>query len=104
MPLEIEKQYYIIEMVQAELGAKESTKAFYLKNNLTLNHEHNYWHQVQGEMAASNTEWAHFVIWTIKELKIVSVQKDPKWVATNLPKLQNFYINELLPHFYSREE
>ena len=94
----------ISEMVKAELGVKDSVKGFYLDKNFTLNQEHNYWHQVQGEMAATNTQWAHFVVWTVKELKIILVQQDPKWVESNLSKLQYFYENELLPNFYCREE
>ena len=92
------------EMTQAELKGKQSMKGFYLMRDLSLNVEHNYWHQVQAEMAAASTNWAHFVICTTKELKIILVKKDNQWMEHNLNKLQDFYLNELIPRFYGKEE
>lgn len=94
----------IHEMIQMELKDKDSVKGFYLTKSLSLNSKHNYWHQVQAEMAATNTMWAHFVIWTNKELKFIHVEKDSKWMEQNIPKLEEFYMNELMPHFFSKEE
>jgi hypothetical protein len=94
----------INEMVQAELNDKESKKGFYLTKTLSLNNQHNYWHQVQAEMAATKTIWAHFVIWTTKDLKIILVKKNQEWMEQNLPKLKYFYLNELMPYIYRKEE
>jgi hypothetical protein len=58
------------------------------------------WHQVQGEIIGANVQWADFVIWTKKDLRIIRVLKDVSW-ATNIEKLSDFYINVLLPKFYT---
>ena len=84
----------INEMVQAELNDKESKKAFNLTKTLNLNCQHNYWGQVQAEMAATKFNWAHFVTWTTKDLKIILVKKNPEWMEQNLPKLKHFYNKE----------
>eukprot|EP00795_Rhopilema_esculentum_P003856 gene3856-15155_t len=41
------------EMIQAELKGKSELKSFYLTAKNELNRRHEYWHQVQGEMAAA---------------------------------------------------
>ena len=65
---------------------------------------HNYWHQVQAEIVAVNVSWAHFVIWTTKDIGIVRVERDLDWEKVSLPILEYFYINELLPSCYIRED
>ena len=86
----------IAEIIEKEVGNKTSNN-FYLNSDGTINERHNYWHQVQGEMTAANVTWAHFVIWTTKELKYISVCQNISWAETNISKLKDFYINEFLP-------
>ena len=38
--------------------------AFYLNSDGCLKKEHNYYYQVQGEMAVKGCKWAHFTTWT----------------------------------------
>ncbi len=68
----------------------------------SLSKNHNYWHQVQAVMAAVGVSWAHFVLWTTKETHIVKVEMDPEWKRTCIPLLEDFYLNELLPRFYTK--
>jgi len=51
-----------------------------------------------------NVSWAHFVIWTTKDIGIVKVERDVDWEKVSLPILEYFYINELLPSCYIRED
>ena len=81
------RNHTITEIMKEEVENK-TTSNFYLKRNGTLNENHNYWHQVQGEMISSNATWAHFVIWTTKEVKAIYVSQSTSWSETNIPKLR----------------
>lgn len=83
--------------MKEEVENKKKTSNFYLKRDRTLNENHNYWHQVEGEMISANATWAHFVIWTTKEVKAFYVSQSTSWAETNIPKLKDFYANEFLP-------
>ena len=50
------------EMIQSELKEKMCLNSFYLTKLGKINTNHPYWHQVQGEMAATNLEWADFAL------------------------------------------
>ena len=78
----------IEEMSNAELKGKSERKSFYLTAGKELNRHHEYWHQVQGEMAAACVSWAHFVVWTNVDFKSVRVEKDPLWENTFPPFYQ----------------
>ena len=88
------------EMIQSELKEKMCLNSFYLTKLGQMNTDHPYWHQVQGEMAATNLEWANFTLWTQKDFRILRIQKCNNWKIDHLPKLKHFYLNVLLPQFY----
>ena len=85
------------EMLQDKLKGQENAASFFVTKKGELKEAHNYWHQVQGEMVAANVSWAHFVIWTTKELKVIYVSRYNGWAETNIPKLTEFFIREFLP-------
>ena len=89
-------------MIKTELHNKLEKKDFFLKHDGSLNQKHSYWHQVQGEIYAAKVQWADFVIWTKKDLRVVRVAKDEAWIA-NIEKLCDFYINILLPECYTSD-
>jgi len=94
----------INEIIDTELNGKEEKDSFYLTKFIKMQKNHNYWHQVQAEIVAVNVSWAHFVIWTTKDIGIVRVERDLDWEKVSLPILEHFYINELLPSCYIRED
>ena len=47
-----------------------------MTRNLHLNKKHPYWHQVQAEMVSVGVNWAHFVVWTKTDIKIIHVEED----------------------------
>ena len=63
-------------MLEKECATDSQEKKFFLTKDLQLNPAHDYWHQVQAEMAVLETTWAHFVVWTTKDLAIIKVDKD----------------------------
>ena len=54
-------------------------------------------------MVAACVSWAHFVVWTNLDCKILYVEKDPLWEETFVPILSAFYLNDLLPSCYVQE-
>ncbi|XP_065068318.1 uncharacterized protein LOC135693705 [Rhopilema esculentum] len=90
------RDHTVAEIIKEEVENKRST-SFYLKLDATLNESHSYWHQVQGEMIAADATWAHFVVWTTREIKVIYVSRSTSWAETNIPKLKDFYANEFLP-------
>ena len=94
---------HIYEILNSELKEKEKKDSFYLAKDKKLHKEHNYWFQVQAEMAAVGAEWAHFVIWTTKGIEIIEVERDINWEEQYLPLLAKFYLNELLPSICTDE-
>ena len=97
------RDFTIADMIKNELGEKQEKKDFCLKLDGTLNQRHTYWHQIQAEILATNVNWADFVVWTSKDYKVIRVLKDENWGPTNIPKLETFYINVLLPTCYISE-
>lgn len=77
-----------------------SSDKFYIKKNeegkYELRKEHNYWHQVQGQLHITGRNLCFFVVWTTKDILILHIRKDPAW-ADNLLLLQDFYIHHTIP-------
>ena len=90
-------------IIQNELPDGFKGSSFYLEKDGHLRENHEYWHQVQAEMASIGVNWAHFVLWTLKETYYTQVIRDPNWEKTSLPLLQDFYLNELFPTFYTED-
>ena len=94
----------IPEMLEFEKEKDPSLRDFFLDEQFQLNKSHNYWDQVQGEIAALDSYWAHFVVWTKKDMLVNMVYRDDSWAVKNLPKLESFYLNQLLPECFTTEE
>ncbi len=68
------------------------------ESNLQLKVTSKYYCQVQGEMAIKQVNLCHFVVWTPKDMAIITVKFDDSyWYETLLPTLQKFYENRILP-------
>jgi hypothetical protein len=52
---------------------------------------HDYYHQVQGQMFATNTSRCDFVVWTPNFCWITEVKADLEWRDDKLPRLDQFY-------------
>lgn len=94
------RNFTVEEMVMKELSGKHSKKGFYLTSEFQVNRSHQYWHQVQAQIFATNARIAHFVVWTCKDFRIIQVEKDTSWARSNIPKLTDFYINVLLKRLF----
>ena len=88
--LEVKCPFYVRDRHFMEL--KRSGKLpTYITADFRLNREHDYYHQVQGELYATGASWCDFVMWTTKGCLIIRVYPNPLWVAECIPKLMAFY-------------
>ncbi|CAJ1057874.1 uncharacterized protein LOC114552703 [Xyrichtys novacula] len=69
-------------------------------DSLTLKQTHHYWHQIQGNLHLTGASTCHLVVWTLADLVLVPVVKDPTW-ARNIDILETFYRDCFLPKILS---
>lgn len=61
-----------------------------------LRKNHDYWHQVQGQMFVTKRKCCFFVVWTTKQVIILKISRDEAW-EVNLHILQDFYFYHIFP-------
>lgn len=97
---------YVLE-VKCPYSFKDSTisdasenKLFCLRkctdDSYELRPDHVYWHQVQGQMYLTNRSHCYFVVWTLKDAKIITIKLDLNY-ATRIQELRDFYYTHMLP-------
>ena len=70
---------------------------------LQLNCNHNYFYQIQGQMAISEKKKCILVVYTLKDLKIFPIEYDENFVNLELiPRLNKFYAEIYLPFLRSK--
>ena len=62
-----------------------------------LDRAHNHYHQIQGQLFATEAKWCDLVTWAPKFIKIILVYPDWGWYRRNLPVLKKFYREFLEP-------
>jgi hypothetical protein len=78
-------------------------KNFFLDENGLLKESHNFYDQVQGQMALTGTSKCYFVTFTEKELHHQIIDFDAlRWENTK-EILRNFFFNTILPEILSGE-
>ena len=66
--------------------------------NARLKRSHNYFAQVQGQMAITGRHWCHFVLYTKIGLSVEMILFDENfWNTELLPALEAFYTNCVAP-------
>ncbi|KAF0705489.1 SWIM-type domain-containing protein, partial [Aphis craccivora] len=61
-----------------------------------INFQHDYYAQIQGQLHILNRTVCYLVIWTLKDLVIVEIQKDLAW-NENINKIIKFYFDQFIP-------
>ena len=75
-------------------------KGFYLERSndcLSLSPTHDYFYQVQGQLAVCNRSYCDFVCWTPHGLYVERVKRDTEFYAKIKPKLDDFFVQVVLP-------
>ena len=63
-----------------------------------LKQTHNYYYQIQGQLAITQLPWCDFVAWTPHGISIERIERDINlWQQNILPKLKVFYHEYLIP-------
>ena len=66
-------------------------------SGLELNQKHNYFYQVQGQLAITRRPWCDFVVWTPKGMLVERIRFDPKFWEDIKSKLVRFHREAILP-------
>ena len=71
------------------------TVPFLLKTdvNLTLDRKHDYFYQIQGQLFCTGAATCDLVVYTFKDLKCISIDRDEPFITDMVSKLQEFYNN-----------
>lgn len=70
----------------------------YVADEIKLKRNHNYFYQVQGQMAISGIKWCDFVVYTFESIFVERIAFDETlWCNNMLPSLLQFYRNYGLP-------
>ncbi|XP_061197004.1 uncharacterized protein LOC133205251 [Saccostrea echinata] len=63
---------------------------------LHLRENHDYWHQVQGQLYLTGTTCCDFVVWTPVSMEVIRILRDELW-EIHLKNMIEFYFNVFLP-------
>ena len=94
--LEVKCPYSVRFLHYADMLAANNLPR-YITSDFELDTNHDYYHQVQGQLYATQAAWCDFVMWTTKSTLITRVYPSRDWVAECIPKLSSYYINHYLP-------
>lgn len=59
--------------------------------NITLRKTHDYYYQIMGTLFCTGRQWADLVVWTLKDMKIIRLERDESFMKTLTEKLTAFY-------------
>ena len=68
----------------------------YIAPPLLLSKTHPYYHQVQGELAATGATWCDFFVWSPQQVLTLRVLPDKSWQETLLPQIKRYYKEKIL--------
>ena len=85
----------------------ESNSITFLEKNahgiIELKSKHNYYAQIQGQLAISWRKMCILIVFTLKDLQIFEINFDPDFIERELlPSLDNFFMNVYLPFLTSK--
>ncbi|KAJ8939926.1 hypothetical protein NQ314_010950 [Rhamnusium bicolor] len=99
--IEIKCPYKFREkLMTEELQTDHSYIVYCDGDELVLNKNHEYYHQIQGNLTICDWELCYLFIWTPRENFLFEVYRDKDWIV-NLKLLENFYLQEYLSYIIS---
>ncbi|SMN01597.1 hypothetical protein SPONL_2142 [uncultured Candidatus Thioglobus sp.] len=96
--LEIKSPYTARDMTVRE--ACEKIPSFYCKvtdSGIELQHNHNYYFQVQGQLAITGASWCDFCVYTSLGIEVERIFPDQSFWCNTLQKLETFYNLHCVP-------
>lgn len=80
------------------IAAKKNICLAFVDEKLSLKKTHDYFYQIQGQLAIANREFCDLVVYADKDMHIERIPRDvATWEGVMLPKLKQFYLECLLP-------
>lgn len=70
---------------------------------ISLQNNHPYFDQIQGQMYLTGAVKCYFVVYTTKELFVTEINKNDNW-EFNIDNLVNLYVQYMLPHLIRTEQ
>ena len=68
-----------------------------------LSHSHQYYDQVQGQLAICKSKYCDFVCWTTQGLHVERIFQDEDYLLRSLPILKKFFCEYLLPEILTQK-
>ena len=93
--LEIKCPYKIRDLKSNTLGQLQRYLP-YLVYPGGLRKESQYYHQVQGQLFATEAEWCDFFIWAPATSLRLRIYPDEQWKLNIFPRIHNFYLSKIL--------
>ena len=84
------KQFMLLVWIDHSIVSRKNGKP-------KLKHTHNYYYQVQGQLAITGRLWCDFIIYTAKDICVERILFDSEFWSSMEAKLVDFYINCVLP-------
>ena len=72
-----------------------------IDEKVKLKRNHNYYYQVQGQLAITKRPWCDFVVWTLIDHSVERIYFDSEFWLSTATKLQNFFINAVIPELFT---
>ena len=96
--LEIKCPYSARDMTPVQ--AAEKLPLFFCKvvnGNLSLKRNHNYYFQVQGQLAITHAKWCDFCVYTPHGFSVERITFDESFWKSVVHKLDDFYFKYIIP-------
>ena len=93
-------------MTPAEAAKKIKNFMSTLKEDgtLALKVTHEYYYQVQGQMALTGAKWCDFIIYTKKGVSVQRICFDEQFWKAQVRLLSSFFLSYFLPKFIELKE
>ena len=63
------------------------------QDKLQLDHKHDYFYQIQGQLLCSQRKKGYLVVYTMVDIKILETQRDDHFINAMILKLDTFFQN-----------
>ncbi|KAG5865772.1 hypothetical protein JTB14_004149 [Gonioctena quinquepunctata] len=96
--VEVKYPYKFRAVSLSEALRNDKSYIIYKEGDATLmNYNHDYYHQIQGQLHLTKRDICYLVVWTPNECEVVSVPIEVGW-EPNLEILRSFHLNRFIPH------
>lgn len=106
IPVEAKCPFKYRNILLTEALKTEEVKSYiiYYDENckLCLNKNHPYYHQIQGQMYLTKSEYSYLCVWTPKQAIVCKIHKDMTW-DSNLNSMEEFYFERFVPYIIEKD-